>query len=355
MAKTICLGDEKTEKQFKSFLGRAYQSSHINLLIGSGASLPAIKAAGNIEQLIGRLYKQRKMDAADLHKYKFIRRIQDPTNELLMNKPNSDISKTLQNYVMFLESIASLLHERRSSLIPKRANVFTSNYDLFIEKAGESVHHVILNDGFNRSPKLSMRYKFSPEYFFNSTFNTGNLYNYSAEVPSINLIKIHGSLSWDNHADAQNTQGNDDDIVFCPKVVPNKGDKPSSEKIMEYLEKFALVLPEMSKFEKTVIDRYHYDLLRIYANALELENSLLIVFGFSFEDEHILEITKRALRNSSLTILVFAYDIKSRGKFERKFSGFSNVKIVAPTGHDTIEFDKLIEFLCVRPKRAGDK
>ena len=44
-------------------------------------------------------------------------------------------------------------------------------------------------------------------------------------------------------------------------------------------------------------------MLRIYANSLELENSLLIVFGFSFSDEHVREVTVRALRNATLKVV----------------------------------------------------
>jgi hypothetical protein len=49
--------------------------------------------------------------------------------------------------------------------------------------------------------------------------------------------------------------------------------------------------------------------MRQYSNNLEKENTLLLVSGFSFADEHIADITKRAANtNPTLHIVVFAYD-----------------------------------------------
>lgn len=46
----------------------------------------------------------------------------------------------------------------------------------------------------------------------------------------------------------------------------------------------------------------------MYSNELEKQNTLLIAFGFSFRDEHILEITRRSLINPSLLLYAFYYD-----------------------------------------------
>jgi hypothetical protein len=54
-----------------------------------------------------------------------------------------------------------------------------------------------------------------------------------------------------------------------------------------------IVNPSKKKFEDTVLNETHYDLLRIYNNELEKENGVLFVMGFSFADEHIRELTLR--------------------------------------------------------------
>ena len=90
-------------------------------------------------------------------------------------------------------------------------------------------------------------------------------------------------------------------------------------------------------------------MLRIYANELDKENTLLIVDGFSFDDEHILEITKRALKNPTLKLIVFCWD-KEPKAFEDKFSDFKNVEIVY-SENENIDFVKFNEILIdVLPK-----
>ena len=264
-------------------------------------------------------------------------------NLLIRNEPCCKLNQTLDNYRRLLNSIASILHERNTMLLPRQASIFTTNYDLFIEKAGEQVSSLILNDGFSRTSSFSMRHKFSPQLYFNSTLNTGNLFNYRSELPAVNLIKVHGSLSWLRECDEK------DEIVFGVREIESKGKNPTDEEVQAYLRNFYLVLPEYHKFRSAVLDPNYYELLRIYANELQRENSLLMVFGFSFADEHILEITQRALRNVSLKIVILSYSKDDSAHFEQKFDGFPNVEIVAPCGGNKIGFDVLVKLLKARP------
>lgn len=334
--RTLDGNSEDEIKSIKSMLITAFASAHINFLIGSGASCPAILPAGNVEQKINDLYREGE-DAVDKEKCKFLCSIQQPTNDLLNNSENCNNEKTLTNYQGLMESIERILLRRKSSLLPRQANIFTTNYDLFIEKASEKLPNLILNDGFRRMPSLNCRYEFSPQNYFNSTFNTGNLYNYRVEIPTINLVKIHGSLSWEIEGDT---------VLFNP----NK--ELACEDTKKYIGQFALVLPERRKFRTTVMDRFHYDLLRIYSNALDKENSLLIVFGFSFVDEHIRDITKRALKNPTLKMIIFAYSRDEVAEFEEKFVGYNNVEVIAPGAGEYIDFNKLNEILNVFPHKA---
>ena len=93
------------------------------------------------------------------------------------------------------------------------------------------------------------------------------------------------------------------------------------------------------------MERVYYDLLRIYANRLELENSLLIVFGFSFDDVHILDITKRALKNPGLLLLICAHSLSAAANYEAKLGMFNNIVIVHPDGTSAIEFEQFNSML----------
>lgn len=148
-------------------------------------------------------------------------------------------------------------------------------------------------------------------------------------MPTVNLIKLHGSLSWFKF---------DKDIYY---IIPNI--KPLSFEtdiqLREWVTNHALVLPRKEKFKETVLENTYYDLLRAYSNELDKEGTLLIVFGFSFADEHIELLTKKALKNTTLKILLFAYSENSVNLFCDKFRDFTNVEIIY-TPNESLDFPR---------------
>lgn len=77
--------------------------------------------------------------------------------------------------------------------------------------------------------------------------------------------------------------------------------------------------PTKEKFKETVFQQNYYQMLRMLSFELEKKNSVLIVFGFSFADEHIKEIVKRSLINPYLKMYVICYDEASKEKIEEMF------------------------------------
>ena len=329
MARVLNLGE--VPKDIRKALARSFQSGHANFLIGSGASLPAIPAAGQIEQEIAGLLAAGNEADARLRMCTFLASIQEPTNRLIEDDTHASNIETLARYRDYLGIVETILSERRTTLLPKQATIFTSNYDLFIEKASVSYPALKLNDGFGRVPSLDNRMEYSSRNFFNATYNTGNLYSYKVEIPCINLIKFHGSLSW---------KKDDREIVFSVSKREPLPAGSTVDQINEFIDSYAVVLPQAAKFRTTLIDRTYYELLRIYANQLDLENTLLIAFGFSFGDEHILDITRRALKNPTLRLVVFAFSEASKDSFAVTFQGYNNVDIIAPPTGEQIDFSK---------------
>ncbi len=330
MATVRRLSDQASIDALKELLAKSFQSASINFLIGSGASHPAIKTAGGIENEIEALIDSNEPEKADRKLFGFLKAIQTSTNKLVQNKADSKIIAALENYRTFIQRISVILYARKSDLLSKQANIFTTNYDLLIEKAAEKVSTLMLNDGFDRKPNLKNRFIFSTQTFFNSIFNSGNIYNYHVQIPAINLIKLHGSLSW---------KSEDNEIVFHvgPKAtIPVEKDGAA---IAAFNDKHVVVLPERTKYGKTLVNQVYYDLLRIYSNELDKQNVLLIVFGFSFLDKHILDITKRALKNPTLKIVIFAHSIDDLTRFESMFDSYNNVDIVGMSDEEkTLDF-----------------
>ena len=88
-------------------------------------------------------------------------------------------------------------------------------------------------------------------------------------------------------------------------LIPQKGEY--SGFIDAYKYSFLIVNPTKEKFSDTLLNKNYYELLRLFSNELEKENSLLVVNGFSFRDEHILDLVKRSMINPSLKVLIFAF------------------------------------------------
>ncbi|WP_371226352.1 SIR2 family protein [Roseovarius sp. 2305UL8-3] len=336
MAETLVLTDdiEKIEKT----LERALQSGNINFLIGSGASQPAISVAGDIEKTLNECLDDDDEALFTKTRNDFLVEIQSVTNELFGGAPNPSTVETIGNYQDFLRILVRILDERKTDLLAKQVSIFTTNYDLFVEHASAGIPTLRLNDGFNRNPTVGGSFSFEPETFFDALYKTGNLFNYKFPVPVVNLIKLHGSLSWKADADSIEYQ-------VESKSIPDAAADDYVAKIEQFSSEFSLILPTKKKFNETLLDRIYYDLLRIYANTMEIENTVLFSFGFSFEDEHILDITKRALKNPTLLLILLAYSDNSKNSYQDKFAKYDNVLIIHPEDNANIKFDRLNELL----------
>lgn len=348
MAREVRLNDEEALKAFRETLFRAVQSSHLNFLLGAGASWPGIAPAGDVEAEILALLEAGKGDEADQKAVQFLKQFKASIAELVDGEPSGEIAISLGHYVSFIQAVDALLAERRTNLLPRQASIFTTNYDLFVERASEACPSIILNDGFNRLPNLKGIHKFAPEKLFDATVHTGNHYDYTAELPSINLIKLHGSMSW-------RRLGNDIAFGVLDVGALEGIDLKNPKQVSQVLQSLAIVLPTQRKFQQTIIERTYYDLLRIFANVLEREGSLLVAFGFSFRDEHVQEVVKRALRNPTLKLIVCCYTPKEAVAQAERFASYNNVTLLVPQKAGDLDFAFLNKVLgeIVAPKAVA--
>lgn len=333
MARAVRLDQLATDPTVS--MSRAIQSGRLNFLIGSGASRPAIAVAPTVEKEIAELIDKGDLESADRKMYEFLCEIERPTRELIDDAYSADTQTTLSYYEALLLNLEALLTERRTTLLHRQCNIFSTNYDLFVEKAALKCTALKLNDGFTRAPGIVHRMILSTRSFFDTTFNTGQVYNYKVELPALNLIKLHGSLSWAKPSKTELTYR----VAHRPPL-PAGADIAA---IRAFLDEYAVVLPRADKFRATIIDRTYYELLRIYANELDRENCLLVAFGFSFEDEHILDITKRALKNPTLRLVVFAFDEAAQKSYEQKFASYNNAIVVFAPPPEMVTFDRFSE------------
>lgn len=312
------------------YFERIFQSANINFLIGSGASLPAIKVLGTIETDLQQFINNEQEEEYFSLAADFLSEVWFP-HECMMDRgygtpfpPQviSNLQHTQANYDAFISSLEKILTRRRTGLLPRRINIFTTNYDLFIEEAATRNNNILFNDGFNKRSNILGDEEFDAGSFNHSVSAIGNLYNYKVELPTVNLIKLHGSLSWKHHKGK---------IIYnIPDIKPVNFSSSLEKK--EWVLAHTLILPRKEKFKETLLQNVYYDLLRTYSNELDKEATLLIIFGFSFADEHLETITKKALRNATLKLLIFAFNEASITGFMEKFRDYSNVEIIYRPG-----------------------
>ena len=350
------------------------QDSNINFLFGSGMSAGYLEILGNIENLLTKLdeevfanQKQKDLTRASILNKYFEGVIEKNTYILDSSSLEDDFPEivlqirwTLESYKTFFKTINQLISLRRNKLLSKQVNIFTTNIDVFLERAIEYVG-LESNDGFGKG--------FKPKYdlsnFKKSIFQKSLHFDNSSEIPVFNILKIHGSLTWkyekeniyfDNTLEqiqkvkttpksdllevlTKDTETNKkDDLKSLISKLPSSAiDETKFTSFLEEYNKLLIVNPTKGKFQQTVLDQKYYDLLRIYANELERENTLLFVMGFSFADEHIRDLTIRvANSNPTLMIYIFAYTTDARGELEKVLDIENNVKnknivIVSPT------------------------
>jgi hypothetical protein len=106
------------------------------------------------------------------------------------------------------------------------------------------------------------------------------------------------------------------------------------EKFITSYDKLVMINPNKDKFEDTTLKLHYYELLRMFSNNIDKENSVLFVFGFSFADEHICEIVNRAIKsNPTLLVVIFAYSQDEERNIDKRIKG-QNVVFVARFGKE---------------------
>ena len=77
------------------------------------------------------------------------------------------------------------------------------------------------------------------------------------------------------------------------------------------------------KVGNTFMDNHFHDMLRVFQLELDKPESVLFILGFSFQDDHIARMIRRALRNRSLIIECFCWQDSDEKNYKENL-GFNN-------------------------------
>lgn len=184
--------------------------------------------------------------------------------------------------------------------------IFTSNYDLIIEKSLEAIRTPYF-DGFVGAYEPF----FWPESIDRFVQKSDLTQNW------IRLWKIHGSLSWfwkkNIHTDSHN-------IVRVGKILD-----------IDKLENELVIYPSKEKYDSSKKQPFvaYFDRFK---NVLLDGERLFIFSGYSFSDQHINEIVFNSLReNNRLFIVVFFYQDSEVEDLYKVSSPFLNLTVFGPT------------------------
>lgn len=286
--------DDDLKKQMRKLA----MTKQLNFLIGSGCSMPTIPSMSDecFRNSEGKdkeweeLSKDEKTNIAS----NLSKKVKEVSKQILND--DTSVANTQKQYNEFLQAIVEVLNLSNSRQTPKNANIFSTNYDLFIEKAADKVlqnNRLVFNDGAGG---------YFERYLNSSNYNRLVAYkglsdNYISEIPSISLIKPHGSMNWEK--DGENI-----------KILLQVSDTP------------VVVPPTGLESKETFLQNHFYEMLRIFETELDKQQSVLFVVGFSFQDVHIKKMISRAVQNPELMIFIFCYDENDKEKISRNlFSG----------------------------------
>ena len=202
----------------------------------------------------------------------------------------------LKEFVLNIDYTKNALHKsflkrllsRESKLC--KANIFTLNYDMLFEMTAEKLG-IFVNNGFTG---------FHERAFYPSAYQVDyhikNAEGAKRINKSINLYKVHGSLSWY------------EDMNKPPYGIGERQVIPVEGKIAyDSIKEGTIIYPIQSK-KKHSLDLPYSEMLRQFVEALNRHNSVLIVAGYSFLDEHVNDIIANAIANPDFNILIFCFE-----------------------------------------------
>ena len=337
-------GPDKLRPRIEPWLTALFQSEHFSLLAGSGLShavhhlatrsqLPQMNEAkftnyntaisdkakesaklagrkeGNIEdqiRVVNELIRGLEIFASQDPEFnrplkslrselktvlaKFTDSILEGENRLITAPPEQR-EEAFNYLVSFLMSFASRTGTR------ERLQVFTTNYDRFIE-AGADAAGLHLIDRFVGSLAPVFR---SSRLGIDMHYNPPGIRGEPRYLEGVaHFTKLHGSLDW----------------ISTERQIRKIGLPFGSEKIEPYLKAPGLttgealnlmIYPNAAKDRETAAYPY-VELFRDFAASVCRPNSTLISFGYSFGDEHINRVIEDMLTIPSAHLVVIAYD-----------------------------------------------
>jgi len=276
----IDVEDKNFEKNLEAFLSVLHSLSFYHSKINNKADEEAQK----INQVINEADEEaRKINQVIKEARNFI--LEKCLNE--ENIKNKRDNELLEVYKTFYKKLLT-----RNSTLP-RLNIFTTNYDLYSERAMDSlgIHYA---NGFTGGIS---------KYFNPTIFNYALAEKMDLSQSKWNVIdnffylyKIHGSVNW--------VENDDEGKLFKIQEI--------QDPTFDILENKPTVMihPTPLKYNASLGSPYS-DLFREFQKKLMQNNNILVTIGYSFSDEHINNLIFQAFTIPSFRLIIIGSEKQS--------------------------------------------
>lgn len=360
--KLVCTSDigeinaEELKKEVEPWLSAIFQSEHLSLLIGTGLTSAVSFTAGVIPQEMSRLALEnglsdkikskadetaKKMNRGEANIEDDIRIALELINglKILDDERHTDLETELNTKLLaFIKSILKTERDLISKLKTddekgilafnllksfilsftsraasrERLNLFTTNYDRFIELACDETGVLLLDRFKGKIQPIFRNTRLELDYHYNPPGIRGEP-RYVEGVARIS--KLHGSIDWKFTGDK-----------IIRSLLPF-GATDTHPEIPSNVTEQVVIYPNSSKDIETAFYPYA-ELFRDFSSAICQPNSVIITYGYGFGDSHINRVIEDMLTIPSTHLVVIAWDRNYANEGDPLNFGSSRERIV---------------------------
>lgn len=347
---------EELKKEVEPWLSAIFQSEHLSLLIGTGLTNAVSFTAGVIPQEMSRLSLENELsgkikDKADATAKKMNRgeanieddirialelinglkilddarqtNLEDELNTKLLNfilgilKTEKDFAAKLElddeKGILAFNLLKSFILSFTSRAASReRLNLFTTNYDRFVELACDETGVLLLDRFKGKIQPIFRNTRLELDYHYNPPGIRGEP-RYVEGVARI--TKLHGSIDWKFTGDK-----------IIRSLLPF-GAEHTHPEIPKKVTEQVVIYPNSSKDIETAFYPYA-ELFRDFSSAICQPNSVIITYGYGFGDSHINRVIEDMLTIPSTHLVVVAWDRNYSKKGDPVNYGASRERIV---------------------------
>lgn len=245
------------------------------------------------------------------------------------NISDENIDRKEKNLLLLLEQF--LLSFSTRTATRDRLNIFTTNYDRFIEYGLDEAGILTLDRFIGKLKPIMRFHRIDLDYHYNPPGIRGEP-RYVEGV--VRFTKLHGSIDWKFEGD---------EIVRMPLPF---GENVNEEYFPDPFDK-VVIYPNSNKAIETAFFPYS-ELFRDFSTAICRPNSVLVTYGYGFGDSHINRIISDMLTIPSTHLVIISYDL-ANGRIQNFINKCNEAQLTLLIGDELGKFENLTNHYLPKP------